>query len=122
MPLNPDTIAALLDARIRDPFSLLGLHREGDALWARIWFRQAEKVTVVPVDGSKPIVLTRMAMDGLFEGRIPGRSEPFAYTLQVQRQGEGKRQDETNTRFIRNLANAAPHDTMLPPAAPRHPP
>ena len=108
MPLNPDTIAALLDARIRDPFSLLGLHREGDALWARIWFRQAEKVTLVPVDGSKPVVLTCIATDGLFEGRIPRRSEPFAYTLQVQRQDEGKRQDETKSEQVHDVYSYGP--------------
>ncbi len=88
MPLNPITIAALLEARIQDPFSILGLHREGDALWARVWLRQAEAVTLVPADGGKPVPLTCIAGDGLFEARIPGRKESFAYELEVRFHGQ----------------------------------
>src|SRR5688572_14171024 len=87
MPLNHDTITALQEARVQDPFSLLGLHREGDALWARIWLRRADEVTLMPADGGKPVPLTRIA-DGLFEARIPGRKEHFAYDVQVRFQGE----------------------------------
>ncbi|MCK6487153.1 MAG: hypothetical protein L6R48_02225 [Planctomycetes bacterium] len=44
MPLPDATCQALLDARLHDPFSVLGVHREGEEMWARIWLPGARAV------------------------------------------------------------------------------
>jgi len=82
MPVADDLVSALGEARIHDPFSVLGMHREGEILCVRAWVRGAEAVTVVPRDGDKPIHLTKRA-HGLFEGPV-GRSGFFAYDLLVR--------------------------------------
>jgi 1,4-alpha-glucan branching enzyme len=84
-----DTVRDLLEARVHDPFSVLGMHREGEGLSVRAWVRGAEAVTVVPRDGDKPVPLARRA-DGLFEGPM-GRSGFFAYELLVRRHGAEER-------------------------------
>ena len=46
MPLPDETVRALLEARIHDPFSVLGMHREHDGLWLRAWVPGASAVSV----------------------------------------------------------------------------
>jgi len=89
MPLPDETVRALLEARIHDPFSVLGMHREADGLWLRAWVPGASAVSVQPRDGDKPIPLACRAAEGLFEGRLVGRADFFAYELEVRRAGAG---------------------------------
>ncbi|MBA2482737.1 MAG: 1,4-alpha-glucan branching protein GlgB [Planctomycetes bacterium] len=88
MPLPPETIQALLDVRLHDPFAVLGLHREGDQLWARVWLRSAREVQLVP-EGGKPIALACRLLEGLFEGAV-GRSTHVAYHLRVRMHGDDR--------------------------------
>ncbi len=84
MPIEPSTLDALLIGDIHDPFSILGLHREGDALWARVWLKGAERVTLIARDGSLVQPLPCRDGAGFFEAVIPGRAKPFAYELEVR--------------------------------------
>src|SRR3954471_1299165 len=64
MPLPAETVQALIEARLHDPFEVLGLHREGAQLCARIWLRDAEAVSLVPRDGA-PVALAKSSAEGL---------------------------------------------------------
>jgi 1,4-alpha-glucan branching enzyme len=89
MPLNDATVQALLEARLQDPFAVLGLHREGDRMWARIWLRRARAVAVVLRDGARaPVPLACRHPEGLFEGELPGCVEHVAYELEVRYHGD----------------------------------
>ena len=88
MPLPTVTVHALVTGDVYDPFSLLGLHHEGETLWMRAWVAGAEAVTLVPRDGSAPVPLKRSHEKGLFEAPLPGRRERFAYDLDVRRPGD----------------------------------
>jgi 1,4-alpha-glucan branching enzyme len=90
MPLDDDMVRALCEARIHDPFSMLGMHREGEDVWVRAWVRDAEAVSVQARDGGNPMPLVKRA-EGLFEGRV-GRGGFFTYDLVVSRGGAEQRQ------------------------------
>lgn len=84
MRLARRLVEDLQTAHCGDPFAVLGVHRTGDGIWARIWQREATAVRLIPRDGSAPVDLQRTA-DGLFEAPIPGRRDPFPYELEVTR-------------------------------------
>ena len=84
MPLPTATVHALVTGDVYDPFSLLGLHHEGQVLWLRVWLRGAVAVTMIPRDGRAAVPLKLRHELGLFEAPMPGRTEPFAYDLDVQ--------------------------------------
>ena len=98
MPLSNDTLQAVLEAQLHDPFSVLGLHHEGAELWARIWLRGAVTVTVVP-EGGKPVALTCCDAAGFFEGSL-GKRQHCPYKLQVTFAGE--KANEANIHVLRD--------------------
>jgi 1,4-alpha-glucan branching enzyme len=86
MPLPDAVVDALREARLADPFSVLGMHAEGGVLHVRAWLRDAEAVAVVRrSDGARFPLGCRLA-GSLFEGAVPG-AERFAYDLAVRRGG-----------------------------------
>ena len=85
MPLETVTVHALVTGAVHDPFSILGLHAEGATWWIRAWVPGAIACTLVPRDGSLATVLKLRDEHGLFEAPLPGRSERFAYDLDVIR-------------------------------------
>lgn len=87
MPLPDATVRALLEARLYDPFSVLGMHRESDGLWLRAFVREARAITVVPRNGDRPIPLTLRAAEGLFEGKLAGHADYFGYEFEVLEHG-----------------------------------
>jgi 1,4-alpha-glucan branching enzyme len=91
MPLETVTVHALTTGAVHDPFSLLGLQREGSTLWMRAWVRGASAISLVPRDGSAPVRLKPRHEAGLFEAPLPGRKERFAYDLDVTSGGETRR-------------------------------
>jgi 1,4-alpha-glucan branching enzyme len=91
MPLPDATCQALLEARLHDPFSVLGVHREGDQMWARVWLPGARAVRLEP-HGGEPVALAQRLADGLFEGRVPGQNRHFPYELLVEWHGDEGRE------------------------------
>ena len=83
MPLPDATCLALLEARLHDPFTVLGLHPEGETLWARIWQPGAQSVRLLARDGSVAVELPQRLKEGFFEAVIPGRNTAFPYELDV---------------------------------------
>ncbi|MDA3960521.1 MAG: 1,4-alpha-glucan branching protein GlgB [Planctomycetota bacterium] len=84
MILDDATVAALLEARHGDPFSVLGPHRGPDGhIHFVILQREATAVRLRPRDGGEAITLTQRA-EGLFEGTYPAE-QVFAYELLVTR-------------------------------------
>ncbi|MCX8039583.1 MAG: 1,4-alpha-glucan branching protein GlgB [Planctomycetota bacterium] len=92
MPLSDDLVAALREARVGDPFSVLGLHFEGETLWARAWIRHGAAVSVVRSSDGARFPLHCRHTDGLFEGPIPGARERFHYRLAVRYHGDDERE------------------------------
>jgi 1,4-alpha-glucan branching enzyme len=82
MPLPDDTVRALDEGRLGDPFAVLGMHAEAGGQFARVWLRGAEQVVVVTKDGAVRTALTQR-VPGLFEGRVPAAA-PVAYALEVR--------------------------------------
>jgi 1,4-alpha-glucan branching enzyme len=89
--LSDELVKALAEARLGDPFSVLGLHRVGRGVQARIWLRGARAVAVVPRAGGPAVELAPTGVAGLFEGAIAGADQPFGYELDAQFEGETRR-------------------------------
>lgn len=93
MFLSDEAVQALLDARVGDPFSILGLHQEGNEWCVRVFIRRAVAVTVhARKGGGVSVPLTCRHVEGLFEGVIPGASAAFSYELEVRQRGEERTQ------------------------------
>ena len=73
-------IAALLDGRHDDPFSLLGVHEGPGGSFARTWIPGAETAEAFDLAGSSLGLLDRIDDEGLFEGPIAGGRQPVRYT------------------------------------------
>jgi 1,4-alpha-glucan branching enzyme len=84
-----EAVEALLAGRHGDPFALLGLHEVGGGYAVRAFVPHAETVEIVPEDGGPPVALERRHDAGFFEGRVEGRTAPFAYTLVARNAGGG---------------------------------
>jgi len=81
-------IAAIVRGDHGDPFSVLGLHRQGGdgALVARTFQPQASGVAIVDLGSGRATPLNRIHPEGFFEG-VVGRGAPFAYKLRVTADG-----------------------------------
>ncbi len=75
-------IAALLDGRHDDPFSLLGLHAGPDGVFARAWIPGAETAKAHDLSGAVLGTLKRVEPRGLFEGIVEGDVQPVRYLAQ----------------------------------------
>jgi 1,4-alpha-glucan branching enzyme len=64
------------------PHDLLGVHQVGSGVVVRVYRPEASTVRVVPRRG-KPIDLDRRHQAGLFEGKLPRRTLPLRYRVQV---------------------------------------
>ncbi|MCL1886951.1 MAG: 1,4-alpha-glucan branching protein GlgB [Betaproteobacteria bacterium] len=90
---------ALIMGDHRDPFSVLGMHKEKGRLVVRTLIPRAWGVTVIDVaSGRKLLELSRVHDSALFEGYIDDRKEPFAYRLRVN-WGEHEQDMEDAYRF-----------------------
>jgi len=72
----------ILEARHHDPFAYLGMHPTGNGLVIRVFHPHAHSVTAVGLCGEGRFPLKLVEPPGLFEARIPGRTEVFAYELE----------------------------------------
>ncbi|TXC71673.1 1,4-alpha-glucan branching protein GlgB [Sphingomonas ginsenosidivorax] len=75
-------IAALLDGRHDDPFSLLGLHAGPEGVFARAWIPGAETAEAHDLAGRSLGTLKRVEARGLFEGIVKGEAQPVRYHAQ----------------------------------------
>ncbi len=75
-------IAALLDGRHDDPFSLLGVFPGPGGTFARTWIPGAETAEAHDLAGTSLGMLTRVGTDDLFEGIIAGSPQPMRYKAQ----------------------------------------
>jgi len=72
-------IAALLEGRHDDPFSLLGTHAGLNGTFARAWIPGADKATAFSLDGTELGTLASVDRRGLFEGVVEGTPQPVKY-------------------------------------------
>ncbi|MCU6452732.1 1,4-alpha-glucan branching protein GlgB [Sphingomonas sp. A2-49] len=75
-------IAALLEGRHDDPFSLLGAFAGPTGTFARAWIPGAETAEAHDLAGRSLGVLARVADAGLFEGPVHGAPQPVKYRAQ----------------------------------------
>jgi 1,4-alpha-glucan branching enzyme len=75
-------IAALLDGRHDDPFSLLGVFAGPKGTFARTWIPGAETAEAFDLAGTSLGALTRVGTDDLFEGVVAGTPQPVKYRAQ----------------------------------------
>nr|VFJ86357.1 MAG: 1,4-alpha-glucan branching enzyme [Candidatus Kentron sp. H]VFJ88166.1 MAG: 1,4-alpha-glucan branching enzyme [Candidatus Kentron sp. H]VFJ95391.1 MAG: 1,4-alpha-glucan branching enzyme [Candidatus Kentron sp. H] len=81
-----ETIAAVLDARLSDPFAFFGQHksRATDARVIRVFYPEAIAIQVLdPAEGTVIADLKRVHDEGLFVGEVLERTQPFPYRLRV---------------------------------------
>jgi 1,4-alpha-glucan branching enzyme len=83
---TPEDIDALLHGDHLDPFSVLGIHEdERGILHVCAFLPGAREVAVVESSsGNRLTSLSEIHPDGMFCGRIPGRSERFVYRFRVR--------------------------------------
>lgn len=85
--LTEAEVRALLNAELKDPFSVLGMHpiRHGAkrAQAVRVFLPEAQIVTVVAMSGGAKYPASRIHPEGIFEAVIPGQEKPFAYELEI---------------------------------------
>ena len=90
MMLDADAIHAIVEGEHGDPFAVLGPHRvqtpDGAAMAVRAIVPGAVAVRVLRA-GAPPTSMERVHPAGLFETVLPDRREPFAYRLEVTRNG-----------------------------------
>ena len=92
-------LGALISGDCHDPFSLLGMHKEGGRLVVRALIPGAWGVAVVGTAGETVrFDLSRVGDTALFEGVMAGYSEPFAYRLLVN-WGDHEQEMEDAYRF-----------------------
>ena len=83
--LGDDAVAALVEARYADPFSVLGLHADAKGtLWVRALLPGAQAVVVLDRKTARRVATLERRHDaGLFEAPVPRRRQRFDYWLQV---------------------------------------
>jgi len=78
-------IAALLEGKHADPFSLLGVHDGPQGAFARAILPGAETVEAYDLADGKLGTLKRIDDRGLFEGAVDGNRQPVKYRCTAQR-------------------------------------
>ncbi|MCL2658665.1 MAG: 1,4-alpha-glucan branching protein GlgB [Betaproteobacteria bacterium] len=94
-------IAALLEGRHGDPFSLLGMHQNEDgSLRVSAVFPGASEVVVLDTKtGRKVATLDQLDPRGFFEATVPRRKNSFAYRFSVTWEDGSASQEEDSYRF-----------------------
>jgi len=74
-------MSALVQGRYRDPFAVLGLHKEGSNRIVRTFQPQASRIVLVDADGNALQEMQRVHADGLFEAIMPPRKRRYALRI-----------------------------------------
>jgi 1,4-alpha-glucan branching enzyme len=89
---QPDdaAIAAIVEARHGDPFSVLGMHQavDGTISVRAFWPGAVTAEVIEPATGDAVASLIRLHDDGFFAGTVAGRTERFAYRLRFGRDSD----------------------------------
>ena len=81
--VDPGAMHALLGAYHGDPFSVLGMHLEGNRLVVRAIRPDARALTVIRLKDGKIFPAKRLHESGFFEAILPaGEEERFEYELE----------------------------------------
>lgn len=76
--IDPTTAADIARGIHPDPFSVLGLHPQGDGVVVRAFLPGAERVELLPRAAGDPIVeLDPVGSKGVFAGRLDTRPDPY---------------------------------------------
>lgn len=82
--IDPNEIAALLNASHSDPFRVLGPHRVGNDLLIRVFRPEAREVQIVSAkDQSQVYPADRLHVEGLYQATVPNESRDFPYLVKV---------------------------------------
>ncbi|MDR3409455.1 MAG: 1,4-alpha-glucan branching protein GlgB [Formivibrio sp.] len=82
LPPSSELIAAVCEGRHGDPFSILGLHKEGKILVVRAFLPNATRCAMVH-EGREVMVLDRLDERGFFSGALPAQTSVLDYRLSV---------------------------------------
>jgi 1,4-alpha-glucan branching enzyme len=82
--LDTASMEALARGDHGDPFSVLGMHAQGNVIVVRTLHPGATCISVVESETGRIAPLERVHAAGLFEGIIRGRREPFRYRLRIE--------------------------------------
>ena len=96
-------MSALAQGRYRDPFAVLGLHKEGRNRIVRTFQPKARSVVLVDADGNALEEMQRVHADGLFEAIMPPRKRHYA--LRVTTHDGTTSDNEDPYRFVSSLGD-----------------
>jgi len=95
--LNKSTLNALAGGRHGNPFSLYGIHREGEMRIVRTYQPQAQSVGLLLDGVSDPLPMQKVHSDGIFEAELPARKR--RYRLRITKANGNSRDIEDAYRF-----------------------
>ncbi len=75
--LNKSTLNALAGGRHGNPFSLYGIHREGEVRIVRTYQPQAQSLGLLLDGVSDPLPMQKVHSDGIFEAELPARKRRY---------------------------------------------
>ena len=82
--VTPEVLELVIHGDYKDPFTVLGMHREKEKLVVRVLLPGAVSVAVIESSsGSEIASMQRWGDTALFVADIPGRKELFAYRLRI---------------------------------------
>jgi 1,4-alpha-glucan branching enzyme len=96
-------MSALVQGRYRDPFAVLGLHKEGNNRIVRTFQPQARSIVLVDADDNALQEMQRVHADGLFEAIMPPRKRRYA--LRVTTHDGTTYVHEDPYRFVSSLGD-----------------
>ena len=96
-------MSALVQGRYRDPFAVLGPHKEGGNRIVRTFQPQARSIVLVDADGNVLQEMQRVHDDGLFEAIMPPRKRRYA--LRVTTHDGTTYVHEDPYRFVSSLGD-----------------
>ena len=82
--LNKATLNALAGGRHGNPFSLYGLHREGESRVVRTIQPQAKSLDLLLDGGKEEIPMQRVHADGIFEAEMPPRKRNYRLRITAE--------------------------------------
>lgn len=84
--LSDQQINAIVNCTLKDPFSVLGMHREPKGISVRVFYPDAREIEVCNLNTSKSLgKMDKINENGLFTILFPTRKKFFKYSLKIMR-------------------------------------